>query len=70
MNLQDLFYALAIAYFISSWIVIIGVVVVGVLLYRKVRAVQGNLLHLTTSLPVVSMAFPIVAKVFKWWRRR
>jgi len=70
MNLQELFYILAIAYFISSWIVIIGVVVVGMALYRKVRSVQGNLLHLTTSLPVISLAFPLVTKMFKWWRRR
>jgi hypothetical protein len=70
MNLQEIFYILAIAFFISGWIVFITLGVVGFLLYKRLQQLQAKVEGIGTSLPYLGIALPLVGKVFRWWRRR
>lgn len=70
MSLQEIFYILAIAFFISGWIVIITLGIVGFALYKRVQQFENKVQGIGTSLPFLGVALPLAGKIFRWWRHR
>lgn len=70
MSLQEIFYTLAILYFISMWVVLIAVGVVLYSLYKRAQQLQRKVHGVTTSLPLLTFVLPMAGRVFRWWRHR